>query len=249
LIGTCEDLYFKCSAGTPNRTHATNLPLNQPKSMFDYTDSPPPLHHSPATSDKSRFPSRDSTPVTPVGFGPSATKKADRDLSLPWFKKPIDVGKPTTSLCLDTTLLEPDFDDHSFPLFGSSPPDRSMAGAAAPINISARQTSTSPRGQQASNLTSALQRTNGGEKRTREATEVDRANPSDIVGRPSTGEAWSHLEHGGRPINGAGADKLRRESIAQSLTTGMSWGGISVGSWIRDEYVIYVDCFHKAHTD
>src|SRR3954449_13104877 len=52
------------SARTSNRTDASNLPLNQPRSMFDYTDSPPPLHHSPATSDKSRFPSRDSTPVT-----------------------------------------------------------------------------------------------------------------------------------------------------------------------------------------
>jgi transcription factor SFP1 len=236
--------------GTSNRIPPQTCLFNQPRSMFDYTDSPPPLHHSPATSDKSRFPSRDSTPVTPVGFGPSTTKKADKDPSLPWFKKPIDVGKPTTSLCLDTTLLEPDFDDHSFPLFGSSPPDRSMAGAAAPINISARQTSTSPRGQQASNLTSALQRTDSGEKRTREAAEADRANPSDIAGRPSTGEGWSHLEHGGgRPINGAGADKLRRESIAQSLTTGMSWGGISVGSWIRDEYVIHVDLLPKAHTD
>jgi transcription factor SFP1 len=224
-----------------------NLPLNQPRSMFDYTDSPPSLHHSPATSDKSRFPSRDSTPVTPVGSGPPTTKKADRDLSLPWFKKPIDVGKPTTSLCLDTSLLEPDFDDYSFPLFGSSPPDRSMAAAAAPIDISARQTSTSPRGQQASNLTSALQRTDSGEKKTREAAEVDRANTSDILGRPLTGEGWSHLEHGGRPINGAGGDKLRRESIAQSLTTGMSWGGISVGSWIRDEYVIQVDCSKSAY--
>lgn len=27
----------------------------------------------------------------------------------------------------------------------------------------------------------------------------------------------------------------RRESLAGSLVAGMSWGGISVGSWIRDE--------------
>ena len=113
-----------------------------------------------------------------------------------------------------------------------------MAGAAAPINISARQASTSPRGHQASNLTSALQRTDSGEKRTRDAAEVDKANTSDINRRPSTGEGLSHLEHGGRPINGAAGDKFRRESIAQSLNTGMSWGGISVGSWIRDEYVV-----------
>jgi transcription factor SFP1 len=29
----------------------------------------------------------------------------------------------------------------------------------------------------------------------------------------------------------------RRESLAGSLVGGMSWGGVSVGSWIRDEYV------------
>ena len=29
----------------------------------------------------------------------------------------------------------------------------------------------------------------------------------------------------------------RRESMANSLVGGMSWGGVSVGSWIRDEYV------------
>lgn len=27
----------------------------------------------------------------------------------------------------------------------------------------------------------------------------------------------------------------RRESVAGSLAGGMSWGGVSVGSWIRDE--------------
>src|SRR2546423_842679 len=133
--------------------------------MFDYTDIPPPLHHSPATSDRSRFPSRDSTPVTPVGFGQSTGKKPDKDVCLPWFKKPIDVGKPTTSLCLDNTLLEPDFDDRSFPLFGSSPPDRGMAGAASPINISSPPASPSPPGGPTSNLTSPLPRTDNSEER------------------------------------------------------------------------------------
>lgn len=31
--------------------------------------------------------------------------------------------------------------------------------------------------------------------------------------------------------------RQRRESLANSLVQGMSWGGVSVGSWIRDEYV------------
>ena len=206
--------------------------------MFDYSESPPPLHHSPASSAKTRFPSRDSTPGTPVGFTSSIfrTTSKDKDLGLPWFKRPIDVGKATTSLCIDTTLLEPDFDDHSFPLFGSSPPDRSMAGAASPIDISVRQVSTSPRGHQASNLTSALQRTDSDEKRAQAMMDISGNSNSDLNRhRAGAGESTSQLENGARPIQGAAGDKARRESIAQSLNTGMSWGGISVGSWIRDE--------------
>lgn len=203
--------------------------------MFDYSESPPSLHHSPATSDKTRFPSRDTTPVTPVGFSPSTAKK-DKDLGLPWFKKLIDGGRATTSLYVDSALLEPDFDDHTFPLFGSSPPERTMAGAAAPIDIAVRQSSTSPRGHQPSNLTSALQKTDSNERRDQTAMQASGTNTSDLnKHRAMAGEAPSHLEHGGRPIFGAAGEKTRRESIAQSLNTGMSWGGISVGSWIRDE--------------
>jgi len=40
-----------------------------------------------------------------------------------------------------------------------------------------------------------------------------------------------------RPIamNNSNREKPRRESLAGSLVGGMSWGGVSVGSWIRDE--------------
>lgn len=206
--------------------------------MFDYSASPPSLHHSPATSDKTQFPSRDTTPVTPGGFSASISRNTgkDRDFGLPWFKRPIDVGKATTSLCVDIAILEPDFDDHSFPLFGSSPPERSMGGGATPIDISIRQASTSPRGQQASNLTSALQRTDSDERRAQGIMDISGTNNSELNRhRAAAGEGISHFENGARPIQGAAGDKTRRESIAQSLNTGMSWGGISVGSWIRDE--------------
>lgn len=37
---------------------------------------------------------------------------------------------------------------------------------------------------------------------------------------------------------GSNRNQQRRESLAGSLVGGMSWGGVSVGSWIRDEYVL-----------
>jgi transcription factor SFP1 len=207
--------------------------------MFDYSDSPPALHHSPATSERTAFASRDSTPITPVGFDPGIARRPDKDKdhSVPWFRKPIDIGKPTTSLCLDSTLLEPDFDDHSFPLFGSSPPQRAMVATSSLINISPRQASTSPRLPQSSNLTSALQRSDSSG---RSASAVPTAAPppvNDASRQVPAGDGCARLENGARPIQGADSEKARRESIAQSFNTGMSWGGISVGSWIRDEYV------------
>ena len=191
--------------------------------MLDSADSPPPLHYSPTTSDRERSSTRDSTPVsTPVGFAPSYCRKSgkERDLYFSWHRKPTE---GPSSLYLDSTLLEPDFDDHSFPLFGSSPPGNTMAGAAAPIDIATRQASSSPRGHQPSNLTHALQGMNGDNG----AFDIGRSDSTGL-GRSGRNDSTGAIPYG----NG---DKPRRESIAASLTAGMSWGGISVGSWIRDE--------------
>ncbi|KAK4944863.1 Transcriptional regulator of ribosomal biogenesis proteins [Elasticomyces elasticus] len=209
--------------------------------MLDYEESPPPLHHSPSPSDQSQFTSRDSTPVTPVGSGPALAKKTEKDC-LPWFKKPISVGRTTTRLCLDTSLLEPDFNDSTFPTFGASPPARGMASAANPLNISTRQTSTSPRGNQPSNLTSALQRSDSEEKRKMANLHPETALSRPIPQMPSNAsDDFAKFERGARPISMKGTSnnaQARRESIAQSLNQGMSWGGISVGSWIRDDMMI-----------
>ena len=42
-------------------------------------------------------------------------------------------------------------------------------------------------------------------------------------------------------MNASNREKPRRESLAGSMVTGMSWGGNSVGCWIRDEYVSTID--------
>ena len=42
---------------------------------------------------------------------------------------------------------------------------------------------------------------------------------------------------GAQPISMNTSNRPRRESVAGSLVNGMSWGGVSVSSWIRDEYV------------
>jgi transcription factor SFP1 len=114
-----------------------------------------------------------------------------------------------------------------------------MTGAA-PIDI--RQTSVSPPGQQASNLTSALQRAGTGER-----TGSISHHASGGIGmfkappprKDSIGAATAQWGNGTKPISmsGSARDKGRRESLAGSLVGGMSWGGVSVGSWIRDELV------------
>ncbi|KEF56285.1 uncharacterized protein A1O9_07866 [Exophiala aquamarina CBS 119918] len=208
--------------------------------MFDYEESPPPLHHSPSPSDQSRQTSRDTTPVTPVGHASFFGKKSEKE-SLPWLKKPFTAGRTTTQLCRDNCLLIPDFDDNTFPTFGASPPTKGMASVAGPVDITLRQTSTSPRGNQPSNLTSALQRSDSEEKR-----KMSHQMPETALNRPipqmpaSSSDDFSRFEHGARqiPTKGSAFHQNRRESIAQSLGTGMSWGGISVGSWVRDDMMM-----------
>lgn len=45
----------------------------------------------------------------------------------------------------------------------------------------------------------------------------------------------SNYGSGAQPIAMNSSSKPRRESIAGSLAAGMSFGGVSVSSWIRDE--------------
>lgn len=208
------------------------------------SQSPPPLHFSPTVSDHDRFPTRDSTPVTtPLGFGvPSRSpnnNNREKGFDPSWPRDPVDSNHRSSYSTSEITPphLNP---DHDFPLFPFSPPTSGRMVGAAPINIATRQTSVSPPGQQASNLTSALQRAGNGE-RTGSISHASGVGISVFKAPPprkdSIGAATAQWGNGTKPISVAGSnrDKNRRESLAGSLVGQMSWGGVSVGSWIRDE--------------
>jgi transcription factor SFP1 len=151
----------------------------------------------------------------------------------------------SSSLYLDSQLLESGFDDEdsSFPLFFNSPPKGAkMTGSSSPIAIvQSRTTSTSPR-PNTSNLTSALQNDSGIHSRS-SAMNVGVA--SGKFGGLSRQEAavggttgLTPQYAGAQPISmGAGKSFGRRESNAAGSLLGggpMSWGGISVGSLLKD---------------
>jgi transcription factor SFP1 len=206
--------------------------------------SPPPLHYSPCISDHDRSSTRESTPIsTPIGLGVPFARRPDRGKShFAWHGKPL--GANNHASYFDSAIIEADHDeDSNFPLFPSSPPDSStMSAQVAPIDIATRQTSISPPGQQASNLTTALRKAGNSER----PINVSSPNGGGLgnfktvaVRKDSIGASMAQWTGGTKPISvsGSNRDRPRRESLAGSLVGGMSWGGVSVGSWIRDEWV------------
>ncbi|KAI4167746.1 MAG: hypothetical protein LQ348_007604 [Seirophora lacunosa] len=122
-----------------------------------------------------------------------------------------------------------------------------MDSGTATMNLATRPAaSLSSRRHLTSNLTSALQSTSANETRPTPAISISnsRASQSGPARRDSLSSVMavsaSQYGSGARPIsmNNANRDRPRRESLAGSMVSGMSWGGVSVDSWIRDEYVI-----------
>ncbi|PSN71635.1 hypothetical protein BS50DRAFT_607302 [Corynespora cassiicola Philippines] len=216
--------------------------------------SPPPLCYSPNVSDRGRESTADSTPVsTPVELAVSsphlARSKKDSNLYFAWHRKPHELGASRPPYP-DADLLFEDPGDCSFPLFPESPPQHrvlNMAQAASPIDIATppRYGSNSPQNQ-TSNLTFALREAEA--NRELNATPNHQNGPSLDVRehRPSIGGRHDSISNalsssfygnGARPISMK--DRPRRESNAMgSLLNGMSWGGVSVGSWIRDDIMM-----------
>jgi transcription factor SFP1 len=217
---------------------------------LDSHETPPPLSHSPRASTAA------STPITtPVDqpssphFGRGKKEPSAGLFTNIWHRKPQE---PAASYHPDSDVLFEDAGDCSFSLF----PDDGHAqhssfadimATASPIDIQSppRYGSHSPQNQ-TSNLTSALRQA---EAHPDLATTPSLLNPNTFEfmggGRPSMSERhpsttmlgssfYNNANSAARPISMK--DRGRRESMNMgSFAGGMSWGGHSVGSWIRDE--------------
>jgi transcription factor SFP1 len=211
--------------------------------LDSHETSPPPLSHSPRESTAASTPI--STPVQQPAlphFGRTKDPSASASLSHTWHRKPHEL---VARHLPDSDVLFEDAGDCSFSLFPESPQQHSalhaMAQTAAPMDFQAppRFGSNSPQNQ-TSNLTSAL--------REAEANRDSSATPSQLnpngldFQRPGMGERHPSISMLGSSFYGSGArpismkDRPRRESNQMgSFAGGISWGGVSVGSWIRDE--------------
>ncbi|MCJ1228215.1 Transcriptional regulator of ribosomal biogenesis proteins [Toensbergia leucococca] len=235
------------SSSTPPLTQYSTLPT----AKLDSKETPPPLHYSPTTSDPERASTAESTPVgTPLGFGLQYPRKSERekDLLFSWHRKQNEGYTGLSSAYVDSALLESDFDDSDFPLFGHSPP-RNMS-QTSPINIAtmSRHSSPSPKHNPPSNLTSALQSTTGNGILRTSAMTINGGNDKDYG--PAFGQRDSlnggtfgmgpQYDTVAQPIsmNNPNQGRPRQESLAGSMIGGMSWGGVSVGSWIRDDIIM-----------
>jgi transcription factor SFP1 len=102
-----------------------------------------------------------------------------------------------------------------------------MPGAASPIDIAtSRQNSSSPRTQQ-SNLTSQLLQPNNDHRMMAAPEEIPTRTRQESI-------MLSGTPFGARQIP-LGSQRRESYQMSGSLANGMSWGGISMGSFIRDE--------------
>ncbi|KAF1835284.1 hypothetical protein BDW02DRAFT_619381 [Decorospora gaudefroyi] len=228
---------------------ATSSRRPPPTVKLDSHETPPPLSHSPRESTAASTPI--STPVDQPSsphFG-RGKKEPSASLFSFWHRKPHEL---VASRQPDSDLLFEDAGDCNFPLFPEPPPQPSASGfadmaAASPIDIQSppRYGSNSPQNQ-TSNLTSALRQA---EAQAELATTPGLLNPNNfdfMAGRPGMGERHPSVSMLGSSFYGNSAarpitmkDRGRRESTNMgSFAGGMSWGGHSVGSWIRDDIMM-----------
>ncbi|KAK5113939.1 hypothetical protein LTR62_003062 [Meristemomyces frigidus] len=229
----------------PDRSSSRAVEEYCPLLTFTYTfakvassQSPPALHF-PVT----REGSVDSEPVrTPSSATLThAGRKAYLEDDLLYSSAYALRGHATNELNSDDLLFpHDDEDDPSIPLFESARPTQMAQDSASPIEIAtSRQSSDSPRSQH-SNLTSQLQQPSISVRHDDAMNPPQIPSESQYRGRQESIGMLATTPYGARSI--PNKDGFRRESNAfagnGSLMTGMSWGGISVGSFIRDDMMM-----------
>ena len=207
--------------------------------LANSSQTPPPLH-SPSGRESSVESTPISTPRSAALTYPRPQSKQP-DHFHHWQDRRHQVGDDILFSSNDVLFPPYDDEDSTLPLFLSSspqPPGVKMPGPASPIDIAtSRQTSSSPRNQQ-SNLTSQLQQpridvsADAGEERL-DDLDVDGKERQDSVGMLGT------TPLGARSIPNRGQ---RRPSgtngLSGSMMGGMSWGGMSLSSFIRDDMIM-----------
>ncbi|KAI9810495.1 MAG: Transcriptional regulator of ribosomal biogenesis proteins [Phylliscum demangeonii] len=225
---------------------------------LESTTSPAGAHPSPVLSDTGRASSTvENTPIsTPVGVGAHPTK-ADRepDHFAPASGKPRPLG--ASPFHPDSPLLDGELADYSFPLFVPSPPAHAldvMNGTRVVEHGLASSASLAPALPcQTSNLTSALRGVDlSARARCAAADEPADDDGDGSASRPPPAPSrHASFSHGASGVALPGADgarpismtrhpnqpRPRRESVAGSVMGGISWGGISVASSMRDDVV------------
>ncbi|KAK3111747.1 Transcriptional regulator of ribosomal biogenesis proteins [Teratosphaeriaceae sp. CCFEE 6253] len=146
-------------------------------------------------------------------------------------------GHATDELTSDDILFPDDEQLWTAPLFPTAPPfhhpaQPMAAGSASPINI--RPRSDSPRSQQ-SNSAVRSQQPRIDVSHT-EGMDTERGERQYRPRQESVGMLGT-TPYGARSIPGKDGYRSDGNALSGSLMNGMSWGGISVGSYIRDEWV------------
>jgi transcription factor SFP1 len=157
------------------------------------------------------------------------------------------VGEPSASpLDSDVDLIDEDSSNPDSP-FSNQPPTpnnldidtpRTTMPTTSPIDIATptRNGSSSPSSQGKKPITNNYLDTDTRTSAMMSGTAYDSSMGMGMAMGRSRQESFA----GAKPISmnnpNRNADgRQRRESLASSLVQGMSWGGVSVGSWIRDE--------------
>jgi transcription factor SFP1 len=244
------------SRGPNPLSHGHSTPTPPPPEL-DYRQESRSTSNTPVST-----PLTDNEPWPPSSITQSR-KERDKDLYFSWHKKPTVPANPNRrsnplfgvdwhfTPTSEEALFE-DGENSLTPLFPDDEDDSARVptlntmASALPIDISLppRLNSQSPRNH-TSNLTFALQEAGASAQPAQEAPNED---PRNITGDPARlgfgarNDSITNMFGGSSYYGGSGArpisvkDRNRRESnTAGSFMGGMSWGGMSVGSFIRDE--------------